>query len=75
MGKYLKLANDAIGLRADNRGQLAEFDSPLFGRCYGLIEESKANLYYLTGHSVIQTPVVLPGSWVVRIVNQEGDTK
>lgn len=75
MGKYLKMANDAMGLKTENQGRLAEFDSPLFGRCYGRIQEVKANLYHLTDHSVIHTPVVIPGSWIIRISDQEGSTK
>ena len=48
MGKYLTLANEAMGLQPENRGRMAEFDSPLFGRCYGRIQEIKANVYQLT---------------------------
>jgi len=75
VGKYLNWANEAMGLKPENQGRMAEFDSPLFGRCFGRIQEVKANLYQISDHSVLKTPVVIPASWLVRIVDQEGDTK
>ncbi len=75
MGKYLDMANDVMGIRSDNRGRLVEFDSPLFGRCFGRIREVTANLYHITDHSVLKTEVTIPGSWVVRIVDERDSTK
>ncbi len=71
MGKYLDMANDVMGIRSDNRGRLVEFDSPLFGRCYGRIREVKASLYRITNHSVLKTEVTIPGTWVIRIVDEQ----
>lgn len=68
MGKYLDMADAVMGLKSDNQGQLMEFDSPLFGRCYGHILEVKANLYRLTDHSVLRSEARIPAAWVVRIV-------
>jgi hypothetical protein len=71
MGKYLDMANEVMGIRSDNRGRLVEFDSPLFGRCYGRIREVNANLYHITDHSVVKTEVSIPGSWVIRILDEQ----
>ena len=75
MGKYVDMANEVIGIRPDNRERLVEFDSPLFGRCYGRIREVKANLYHITDHSVLKTEVAIPGTWVIRIVDERASTK
>ena len=75
MGKYVDMANEVMGIKPDNRGRLAEFDSPLFGRCYGRIGEVKANLYHLTDHSVLKTQVTIPGTWIIRIVDERASTK
>ncbi len=75
MGKYLKMADEAMGMKAENCGRLAEFHSPLFGRCYGRIVEIKANLYHLSDHSVLKVPVMVPGSWIVRIHDEEATAK
>jgi hypothetical protein len=75
MGKYVDMANEVIGIKSDNRGRLVEFDSSLFGRCYGRIREVKANLYHLTDHSVMKTEAIIPGSWVIRIVDERASTK
>ena len=75
MGKYVDMANEVMGIRSDNRGRLVEFDSPLFGQCYGRIREDHANGYHLTDHSVLNTDVTIPRSWVVRIVDERDSTK
>jgi hypothetical protein len=75
MGKYLDMANEVMGIKSDNRGQLVEFDSPLFGRCSGRIREAKTNGYRITDHSVLKTEVGIPKAWVVRIVDQRDSTK
>ena len=71
MGKYVDMANEVMGIKSDNRGRLVEFDSPLLGRCYGRIREVKANLYHLTDHSVTKIDAKIPGSWVIRIVDEQ----
>jgi len=62
MGKYVDMANDVMGIKPENRGRWVEFDSPLFGRCFGRIREVKANLYHITDHSVLKTEVTIPGT-------------
>ncbi len=69
MGKYLDMANGVMGIKPDNRGRLVEVDSPLFGRCFGRIREVQANLYRITNHSVLKTEVSIPGSWIIRIMD------
>jgi hypothetical protein len=69
MGKYLDMANGVVGTKPNNHGRLVEFDLPLFGRCYGRIREAKANLYHITDHSVLKTEMTIPGSWIIRIVD------
>ena len=71
MGKYLDMANEVMGIRPDNRGRFVEFHSPLFGTCFGRIREVKANLYRITEHSVLMTEVSIPGSWIIRIVDEQ----
>ncbi len=71
MGKYLDMADAVMGLKAKNQGRLVEFDSPLFGRCYGRIREVKANLYKITNHSVLQDEAVIPGAWLVRVMDDD----
>ena len=71
MGKYVDMANDVMGIRPDNRGRLVEFDSPLFGRCFGRIREVKANLYHITDHSVLKAEVTIPGAWVIKIMDEQ----
>ena len=75
MGKYLDIANDVMGIRSDNRGRLVEFDSPLYGRCFGRLKEVVAAIYTLTDHSVQKNEVRIPGTWVVRIVDERDSTK
>ena len=64
------MANEVMGIRPDNCGWMVEFDSPLFGRCFGHIREIKANLYHMTDHSVLKTEMTLPSSWVIRILDE-----
>ena len=68
MGKYLDMADAVMGVEENNQGRLAEFDSPLFGRCYGRIREVKASLYTITNHSILHEEAVIPGAWLIRIV-------
>ena len=75
MGKYLDIANEVMGIRSDNRGRLVEFDSPLYGRCFGRLKEVVAAIYTLTDHSVQKNEVRIPGTWVVRIVDERDSTK
>lgn len=67
MGKYVDMADAVLGLKANNQGRLVEFDSPLFGRCYGKIRKVTGTIYTITNHSVLEREVSIPASWVVRI--------
>lgn len=62
------MADAVLGLKANNQRRLVEFDSPLFGRCYGKIREVKGSLYTTTNHSVLETEVIIPAAWIVRIM-------
>lgn len=68
MGKYVDMADEVLGLKGNTQGRLVEFDSPLFGRCYGKIREVKGSLYTITNHSVLEKEVCIPAAWIVRIV-------
>lgn len=67
MGKYVDMADAVLGLKANNQGRLVEFDSPLFGLCYGKIREVRGSIYIITNHSVLEREVNIPASWIIRI--------
>jgi len=75
MGKYVDMANDTMGLKPDNRGRWVEFDSPLFGRCWGRLKEEVGETYTLTDHDVVEGDVRILQTWVVRVVDERIPTK
>ena len=75
MGKYLDKADEVMGLKPNNRGKWVEFDSPLYGPCYGRLKEVVTDVYLLTDHSVQKNEVRIPGHWVKRIVDEPATTK
>jgi len=75
MGKYVDMANDVMGIKPDNRGRWVEFDSPLFGRCWGRLKDAVKDAYILTDHDVMEGDVRILQTWVVRIVDKRDPTK
>jgi len=75
MGKYVDMANEAMGVRPDNHGRWVEFDSPLFGRCWGRLKEVVGDTYILTDHDIVKGEVRILQAWVVRFVDERDSTK
>lgn len=57
-----------------NPGMMVEYDSPLFGRCSGLVTGMTADYVTIQEHPVTLSTVTIPKSWIAEVMTErEGD--
>jgi len=61
-------------VRVIHPGLLVEWDSPILGRCSGLVTGLTADLITIGKHGVTKKSVTIPATWLTRVTVAERGT-